>query len=61
MMLTERIPFAMSLSRAPLNTVDLEDDACEPDVCTHGRGFDETCVECCPEDDDGSFTGDEWS
>lgn len=31
---------------------DLDDD-CEPDVCTHGRGFDEVCVECCPEDDDG--------
>jgi hypothetical protein len=45
----------------PLNTVDLEDDACEPDVCEHGKGFDEICVECCPEDDDGSFTGDEWS
>lgn len=32
-----------------------------PDVCVHGRAFDEICVECCPEDDDGSFTGDEWS
>jgi hypothetical protein len=51
----------MTLKNVSLNTVDLEDDACEPDVCTHGRGFDETCVECCPEDDDGSFTGDEWS
>lgn len=36
-----------------------EDEA--GDVCVHGRGFDQICVECCPEDDDGSFTGDEWS
>lgn len=40
-------------------SVDEEDDA--PDVCVHGRGFDVICVECCPEDDDGSFEGDEWS
>ena len=40
-------------------TDDIED--CEADVCSHGKGFDEICVECCPEDDDGSFTGDEWS
>ena len=33
----------------------------DPDVCIHGKGFDEICVLCCPEDDDGSFTGDEWS
>lgn len=33
----------------------------DPDVCVHGRGFDEICVDCCPEDDDGSFEGDEWS
>lgn len=33
----------------------------DDDVCTHGRPFDVICVECCPEDDDGSFTGDEWS
>ena len=38
-----------------------EEDEREPDVCAHGKGFDEICVECCPEDDDGSFTGDEWS
>ena len=31
------------------------------DVCVHGKPFDVICVECCPEDDDGSFTGDEWS
>jgi len=39
----------------------VEEEDFEPDVCVHGRGFDEICVECCPEDDDGSFTGDEWS
>lgn len=33
----------------------------DPDVCVHGKGFSEFCVECCPEDDDGSFTGDEWT
>lgn len=38
-----------------------EEDDREPDVCAHGIGFDQICVECCPEDDDGSFTGDEWS
>jgi hypothetical protein len=37
-----------------------EEDS-ESDVCSHGKGFDEICVDCCPEDDDGSFTGDEWS
>ncbi len=39
----------------------MDSDEQELDVCVHGRGFDEICVECCPEDDDGSFTGDEWS
>lgn len=39
-----------------------DEDAMEPDdVCIHGKGFDVICVECCPEDDDGSFEGDEWS
>jgi hypothetical protein len=33
----------------------------DEDVCVHGKTFDVICVECCPEDDDGSFTGDEWS
>lgn len=31
---------------------DLDNDA-DADVCVHGIGFDEVCVECCPEDDDG--------
>ncbi len=48
-----------------MNTVghasDLEDEHPDPDVCSHGKGFDEVCVECCAEDDDGSFEGDEWS
>ena len=37
------------------------DDGFKADVCVHGKPFDVICVECCPEDDDGSFTGDEWS
>jgi hypothetical protein len=31
------------------------------DLCVHGKPFSVICVQCCPEDDDGSFTGDEWS
>ena len=42
-------------------TVDFDMDIECADVCVHGKGFDVICVECCPEDDDGSFTGDEWS
>lgn len=38
----------------------VEDDEAG-DVCEHGRGFDEICVQCCPEDDDGSETGEDWS
>lgn len=39
-----------------------ETEELEPfDGCCHGKGWDEICVECCPEDDDGSYTGDEWS
>lgn len=38
-----------------------EDDDYEGDLCSHGKSFSEICVQCCPEDDDGSFTGDEWS
>lgn len=47
----------------PLNASDLEDDACDDaaDLCVHGKSFSEVCVQCCPEDDDGSFEGDEWS
>lgn len=37
---------------------DLDNDE---DVCVHGKPFYVICVQCCPEDDDGSFTGDEWS
>lgn len=40
---------------------DDELDDLELDVCVHGRSFDVICVECCPEDDDGSDTGDDWS
>ena len=40
------------------NYID-DDDAM--DVCVHGKPFSSICVECCPEDDDGSFEGDEWS
>ena len=29
---------------------DLDNEA---DTCIHGTGWDEVCVECCPEDDDG--------
>lgn len=36
-------------------------DLGDVDVCVHGRPFDVICVDCCPEDDDGSDTGDEWS
>lgn len=40
-----------------------DDDVCDDfaDVCVHGKPFDVICVDCCPEDDDGSFEGDEWS
>lgn len=40
--------------------LDDEEENC-PDVCIHGKGFDVICVECCPEDADGSCDGDEWS
>lgn len=33
------------------NPCDCEQDADE-DTCLHGVGFDEPCVECCPEDDE---------
>lgn len=39
---------------------DLWNDDAE-DVCAHGRGWDQVCVMCCPEDDDGSETGEDWS
>ena len=51
---------APSTDRSPW-TVDFDMDIECADVCVHGKGFDVICVECCPEDDDGSFTGDEWS
>ena len=38
-----------------------EGDDDSADLCIHGKPFDVICVECCPEDDDGSFEGDEWS
>lgn len=31
-----------------------EDEDADLDVCVHGRPFDSICVECCPEDDDGT-------
>lgn len=48
------------MSAAITNSTTDEDD-CEPDVCSHGKGFDQPCPECCPEDDDGSETGEEWN
>lgn len=45
----------------PQEIMDLEDEQFEPDVCIHGRGWDVICVQCCPEDDDGSETGEDWS
>ena len=33
----------------------------QADECVHGKPWDVICVQCCPEDDDGSFEGDEWS
>lgn len=50
-----------SINRRRLDSAVLEEEDFEPDVCVHGKCFDVICVECCPEDDDGSFTGDEWS
>lgn len=38
-----------------------DDEHPMPDVCEHGRSFDQICVQCCPEDDDGSETGEDWS
>jgi hypothetical protein len=45
---------------AGLNCYAVEEEE-NDDVCLHGRAFDEICIDCCPEDDDGSFDGDEWS
>ena len=37
---------------------DLDNDE---DCCVHGKSFSVICVECRPEDKDGSLCGDEWS
>ena len=41
--------------------VDFDMDIECADLCIHGKSSDVICVECWPENDDGSFTGDEWS
>ena len=40
------------MNRSIDSVLDDEDEDQEPDVCVHGRGWDETCVDCCPEDVD---------
>lgn len=46
-------------SFTPRDESDMDYEA--SDVCLHGKSFSEICVDCCPEDGDGSWDGDEWS
>ena len=50
----------MTTSPRQSETMPTNDYECA-DLCVHGKSFDVICVECCPEDDDGSFTGDDWT
>lgn len=51
----------MTKDFASTDRVEDDDEHPMPDVCVHGRGFDQICVQCCPEDDDGSEDGEDWS